>query len=385
MLLRTLQVRGHGPRRSYRCVGVCGQTLTSRKKACLAALRIVKKAPEHAETFLEKLENPFAEKNHGALMCSVELIIACLKTEARTVFLPKHRLHVGAAVRLLKQLVLASKTSDYDVNGIMDPFLQVKILQFLRVCGDGSGVASEAMNDVLAQVITNTDGTKNTGTAVHYECVKTILAIEADPSLRTLAINTLGKFLTSTKDNNIRFVALAQLLHVNEKDAGTVQKHNPIIIDCLKDGDVSIRRRALELTVALIDASNVRILVPDLISYLSACDDEVKEEVAKQMCLVIQRKYPSASWYVEMAMRIFKVGKQFTPEEFALNFVAIVSQSSTEVQLTAMHLIWDTVSNHRFELPNVLVQNESNGWVEPAAYFRGSRTLHATAALLWAA
>lgn len=41
---------------------------------------------------------------------------------------------------------------DYDVGGINDPFLQVAILRLLRLLGRGNADASDAMNDVLAQV-----------------------------------------------------------------------------------------------------------------------------------------------------------------------------------------------------------------------------------------
>ena len=59
------------------------------------------------------------------------------------------------------------------------------------------------MNDILAQVATNTESTKNVGNSILYEAVLTVLEIEADSGLRVMAINILGKFLTN-RDNNIR-------------------------------------------------------------------------------------------------------------------------------------------------------------------------------------
>ena len=56
---------------------------------------------------------------------------------------------------------------------------------------------------MLAQVATNTETSKNTGNAILYECVQTIMATESEDSLHVLAVNILGRFLLN-HDNNIR-------------------------------------------------------------------------------------------------------------------------------------------------------------------------------------
>ena len=55
-------------------------------------------------------------------------------------------------VRVLKNLLMSGYSPEHDVTGISDPFLQIKILKLLRLLGRGDVEASEAMNDILAQV-----------------------------------------------------------------------------------------------------------------------------------------------------------------------------------------------------------------------------------------
>jgi AP-1 complex subunit gamma-1 len=111
--------------------------------------------------------------------------------------------HVMSLIRVLKNLVVSGYAPEYDVNGITDPFLQIRLLRLLGLLGKGDPETSDNMSDILAQVATNTEGSKNAGNAILYECVQTIMSIETIGGLRVLAINILGRFLAN-RDNNIR-------------------------------------------------------------------------------------------------------------------------------------------------------------------------------------
>lgn len=134
----------------------------------------------------------------------------------------------------------------------------------------------------------------------------TILEIEADSGLRVLGVNILGKFLTN-KDNNIRYVALNTLIKVVAVEPNAVQRHRNTILDCLRDPDISIRRRALDLTFTLINDSNVRVLVRELLSFLEVADAEFKPVMTSQIGIAADRFAPNKRWHIDTMLRVLKL------------------------------------------------------------------------------
>ena len=88
---------------------------------------------------------------------------------------------------------MSSYSAEFDIQGVSDPFLQIQILKFFSHMAKENQALSEEVSEILAQVAQNTSSAKNTGNAVLYECVRTIFEIESASTLKTLAINLLGK------------------------------------------------------------------------------------------------------------------------------------------------------------------------------------------------
>uniref|UniRef100_A0A8C2GUU0 AP-1 complex subunit gamma n=1 Tax=Cyprinus carpio TaxID=7962 RepID=A0A8C2GUU0_CYPCA len=256
-----------------------------RKKAALCAVHVIRKVPELMEMFLPATKNLLSEKNHGVLHTSVVLLTEMC--ERSPDMLSHFRKLVPQLVRILKNLIMSGYSPEHDVSGISDPFLQVRILRLLRILGKGDDDSSEAMNDILAQVATNTETSKNVGNAILYETVLTIMDIKSESGLRVLAINILGRFLLNN-DKNIRYVALTSLLKTVQTDHNAVQRHRSTIVDCLKDLDVSIKRRAMELSFALVNGNNIRGMMKELLYFLDSCDPDFKADCASGIFLAAE-------------------------------------------------------------------------------------------------
>uniref|UniRef100_A0A8C4HKZ7 AP-1 complex subunit gamma n=1 Tax=Dicentrarchus labrax TaxID=13489 RepID=A0A8C4HKZ7_DICLA len=248
-----------------------------KKKAALCAVHIVRKVHDLGELFTPAARSLLAEKNHGQLINLYNVVI-CLPISFMLSQLVS-QVTVPDLVQIMKGLVISGYSPEHDVAGISDPFLQVRILRLLRILGRNNEGASDAMNDLLAQVATNTDSTKTVGNAVLYETVLTVLHIKSESGLRVLAVNILGRFLLNN-DRNIRYIAMISLQKIVGTDHNAVQRHRGTIVDCLKDQDASVKRRALDLSLALVSASNVRSMMKELLLFLSSCPPELRAQAA---------------------------------------------------------------------------------------------------------
>ncbi|KAG6422620.1 hypothetical protein SASPL_119199 [Salvia splendens] len=156
-------------------------------KAALCTLWIIKKVPDLAENSINAAAALLKEKHHGVLIAGAQLC-----TDMCRVSTEPHE-HFRKASFILYFIS--------DCSGFC-------------MLGQGDADASDAMTDVLAQE----------SNATLHECVATIMSIEDNGGLRVLAVNILGKFLSS-RDNNIKYVALNMLMKAISLDSQAVQRH----------------------------------------------------------------------------------------------------------------------------------------------------------------
>lgn len=313
-----------------------------RRKAALCAMRICRKVPDLQEHFIEKATALLSDRNHGVLLCGLTLVTSLCEADeeegGEEGIVEKFRVLVPGLVKTLKGLSTSGYAPEHDVTGITDPFLQVKVLRLLRVLAVGDAQTSEQINDILAQVATNTDSSKNVGNSILYEAVLTILDIEADSGLRVLGVNILGKFLTN-RDNNVRYVALNTLIKVVAIEPNAVQRHRNTILECLRDPDISIRRRALDLSFTLINESNVRVLIRELLAFLEVADNEFKPTMTSQIGIAADKYAPNKRWHFDTMLRVLSLAGNYVKEQILSSFIRLIA-TTQELQTYAVQKLY---------------------------------------------
>ena len=136
-------------------------------------------------------------------------------------------------------------------------------------------------------------------------------------------------------------------------DSSALQRHRSTILDCLRDPDVSIRRRALDLSFFLITAQNIRILTRELLSFLEIAEGDIKSSIASRICDFAGRYRPNKRWEVDTVMRVLRVAGAYVDQSTVNCFVKIVSTASADLQQYAVRKLYNII---RLEGDLALVQ-----------------------------
>ena len=180
------------------------------------------------------------------------------------------------------------------------------------------------MSDILAQIATNTDSSKNPGNSVLAECVRTIMKIEASSGLRVLGINILGKFLAN-KENNVRYVALQQLIQVVDLDYKAVTRHQQTVIDCLKDHDLVIKKQALDLLYQITNDKNVKSIIKELLNYLLIADAEFKKELSNKICQMCEKYAPTRKWHIDTVVKVLTLSEHHVRQDYISQLITVIA------------------------------------------------------------
>lgn len=295
-----------------------------RKKAALCLLRLLRKAPHDqdilpAEVWAVRLASLLEDRDLGVLLGLTTLLLGIVSRSYAG-----YEPCVSRIVRVLDRCKARDVPQDYTYYGLASPWLQVKALRVLQYFPPPQDPAvHRTLVDVLKRILGGSEQVKNVNknNAVHaivFEAVAVAIGLE-EPDLMNMGVALLAKFL-AVREPNLKYLALENMVRLAEVPAvvDAVARHQRTIIACLHDGDVSIRRRALDLLFTMCTPSTAAEIVDELLSYLGTAEYEMREELVLKTAVLAERFLPSLEWYVDSMLTLMeRAGDSTIPDLWA--------------------------------------------------------------------
>ncbi|KAL3140296.1 hypothetical protein ABBQ38_004564 [Trebouxia sp. C0009 RCD-2024] len=305
-----------------------------RKKAALCLLRLLRKAGPDSDMLAPdqwsvKLGGLLDERDLGVLMAVVTLLLGIVSRNYEG-----YESLSGKLVKLLERLKNREVSPDYTYYGIASPWLQVKclrVLQYFPVPDDPA--INKALDSVLKRIITGNEVAKNINKnnaqhAIVFEAVSLALAMDADTELLQASVSLLGKFI-SVREPNIKYLGLENMVRLAEVPAviDTIHRHQKSIVATLKDADISIRRRGLDLLFTMCNNQNVRDIVDELLKYLEIADFTMRDELVLKTAVLAERFFPDLEWYTDVMITLIERAGEFSTKDIWHSTVQLITNN----------------------------------------------------------
>ena len=272
-----------------------------KKRAACAAVVIIKNCPEMMDSYIDKIPILLEDRTHSVCLSGIYLVLEMISKKPSIV--EKIKKYHSMFVKYEKSLLSVSYSPEFDVNGITDPFLQAKILEIMQYTAKDDKELIDELADLFVSVQSITESSKQTGYALQYEIIKDINNLNASSGMKSLSNNILGKFLSSN-DYNLKYIALNTLKDVARKDLASVQKHRAVILEFLKDNDISLQKRALDLIYLIINKNNLKNITKECLKFLPKAEDEIKYELTKKLQDSIVKYSVSYKWEIDSLIKM---------------------------------------------------------------------------------
>ncbi|KAI3679442.1 hypothetical protein L2E82_51353 [Cichorium intybus] len=303
-----------------------------RKKAALCLLRLFRKNSDvvNVDGWSDRMAQLLDERDLGVLTSSMSLFVALVSNnhEAYWSCLPK-------CVKILERLARNQDIpQEYTYYGIPSPWLQVKTmraLQYFPTVEDPT--TRRALFEVLQRILMGTDVVKNVNKnnashAVLFEALALVMHLDSEKEMMSQCVALLGKFI-AVREPNIRYLGLenmTRMLMVTDVHE-IIKRHQAQIITSLKDPDISIRRRSLDLLYGMCDVTNAKDIVEELLQYLATADFAMREELALKAAILAEKFAPDLSWYVDVILQLIDKAGDFVSDDIWFRVVQFVTNN----------------------------------------------------------
>ena len=276
--------------------------------------------------------------------------------------------YVKAAQRLKKIVVDNDIAPDYLYYKVPCPWIQVKLLRLMQYYPpSGShlqnlpvpvvlidtkledtyvrGLIRESLQQILheAMLMPKNVQQNNAQNAVLFEAINLVIHLDTEHNLMVQISSRLGKFIQS-RETNVRYLGLDAMTHfaARAETLDPIKRHQNIIIGSLRDRDISVRRKGLDLLYSMCDPSNSEPIVNELLKYLQSADFAIREEMVLKIAILTEKYATNIQWYVDISLRLIAMAGDHVSDEVWQRVIQIVTNNE-ELQVYAAHHILNYV------------------------------------------
>jgi len=175
----------------------------------------------------------------------------------------------------------------------------------------------------------------NAQNAVLFEAINLAIHLDSETGLMTQIAVRLGRFIVS-KETNVRYLGLEAMTHLaaRSETLEPIKKHQSTIIASLRDRDISVRRKALDLLYSMCDPTNSQPIVSELLRYLQNADFAIREEMVLKIAILTEKYATEFQWYVDISLRLISMAGDHVSDEVWQRVIQIVTNNE-ELQVYA--------------------------------------------------
>ena len=183
----------------------------------------------------------------------------------------------------------------------------------------------------------------NAQNAVLFEAINLVIHLDTEHNLMMQISSRLGKFIQS-RETNVRYLGLDAMTHfaARAETLDPIKRHQNIIIGSLRDRDISVRRKGLDLLYSMCDPSNSQPIVNELLKYLQSADFAIREEMVLKIAILTEKYATDIQWYVDISLRLIAMAGDHVSDEVWQRVIQIVTNNE-ELQVYAAQNILDYV------------------------------------------
>lgn len=326
------------------------------KKAALCLLRLYRTNPEcvQVEDWITKISKLLEDRDLGVITSVMSLLLGFASSNTAS-----FEGLVPYVISILTRLVVNRTCSpDYLYYFTPSPWLQVKCLRFLqyyRVPADHHQL--EMLSEVLGKILVKTEASEsnnksNADHSILFEAINLVILYgnECPPHLKEHCINLLGRFI-SVKDPNTRYLGIDAMTRMAKLDGPeAAEPHQAAVLDSLKDTDISIRKKSLNLLYVMTFEKNAKEIVGELVNNLPLADSEIKEDIVAKIAILAEKYGSDLNWYIDTMMQVMLLAGDYVSEAVWYRVVQVVINNKNIHEYAAKKMLESVQSKYSHEI-----------------------------------